>query len=94
MCWAISHKVFRENVLLMISYTFFQKNLELLYEEKLLEKIALNIKIIEVVCEAFGQLVVQSIVLLRLKTLIQTDYFKYLGTVLYKNYFFQKLKLP
>jgi hypothetical protein len=56
-----------------------QQNLELLYEEKLLEKIALNIKIIEVVCEAFGQLVVQSIVLLRLKTLIQTDYFKYLG---------------
>ena len=62
-----------------------QKNLELLYEEKLLEKIALNIKIIEVVCEAFGQLVVQSIVLLRLKTLIQTDYFKYLGENMYST---------
>ena len=30
-------------------------------------------------CETYGQLIVQSVVLLRLKTLIQTDYFNYFG---------------
>ena len=73
----------------------FLNHLELLYEERLVEKTSLNIKIIEVnivaikfskeyfnhqvVCETYGQLIVQSVVLLRLKTLIQTDYFNYFG---------------
>ena len=77
----------------------FLNHLELLYEERLVEKTSLNIKIIEVysliqdilmnqstsslitqvVCETYGQLIVQSVVLLRLKTLIITDYFKYFG---------------
>ena len=57
----------------------YHRNMELLNEERLLEKVALNIKIIEVVVEAYGQLIIQSIVLLRLRALIQTDYFKYLG---------------
>ena len=57
----------------------FMDHLELLYEERLVEKTSLNIKIIEVVCETYGQLIVQSVVLLRLKTLIQTDYFNYFG---------------
>ena len=59
--------------------TNFLNHLELLYEERLVEKTSLNIKIIEVVCETYGQLIVQSVVLLRLKTLIQTDYFNYFG---------------
>ena len=59
--------------------TQFMDHLELLYEQRLVEKISLNIKIIEVVCETYGQLIVQSVVLLRLKTLIQTDYFNYFG---------------
>merc|ERR1719410_3122086 len=58
---------------------YFLDHLELLYEERLGEKTSLNIKIIEVVCETYGQLIVQSVVLLRLKTLIQTDYFNYFG---------------
>jgi len=57
----------------------FHDHLVLLYEQKLVEKLSLNIKIIEVVCEAYGQLIIQSVVLLRLKTLIQTDYFNYFG---------------
>jgi len=57
----------------------FRDHLVLLFEQRLVEKISLNIKIIEVVCEAYGQLIVQSVVLLRLKTLIQTDYFNYFG---------------
>lgn len=57
----------------------FHRHLELLYEERLVEKLALNIKIIEVVVEAYGQLIIQSVVLLRLKALIQTDFFKYFG---------------
>jgi len=57
----------------------FADHLVLLSEQRLVEKISLNIKIIEVVCEAYGQLIVQSVVLLRLKTLIQTDYFNYFG---------------
>ena len=57
----------------------FMDHLELLFEQRLVEKISLNIKIIEVVCETYGQLIVQSVVLLRLKTLIQTDYFHYFG---------------
>ena len=57
----------------------FHHHLELLSEERLLEKLALNIKIIEVVVEAYGQLIIQSVVLLRLRALIQTDYFKYFG---------------
>ena len=57
----------------------FRDHLVLLYEQRLVEKLSLNIKIIEVVCEAYGQLIVQSVVLLRLKTLIQTDYFNYFG---------------
>jgi len=59
--------------------TNFMEHMELLYEERLVEKTSLNIKIIEVVCETYGQLIVQSVVLLRLKTLIQTDYFNYFG---------------
>merc|ERR1719410_241262 len=58
---------------------YFLDHLELLYEERLVDKTSLNIKIIEVVCETYGQLIVQSVVLLRLKTLIQTDYFNYFG---------------
>ena len=57
----------------------FHNHLELLSEERLVEKLALNIKIIEVVVEAYGQLIIQSVVLLRLKSLIQTDFFKYFG---------------
>merc|ERR1719209_1610208 len=57
----------------------YRDHLVLLFEQRLVEKISLNIKIIEVVCEAYGQLIVQSVVLLRLKTLIQTDYFNYFG---------------
>ena len=53
----------------------YHRTMELLNEERLLEKVALNIKIIEVVVEAYGQLIIQSIVLLRLRALIQTDYF-------------------
>ena len=57
----------------------YHRNMELLNEERLLEKVALNIKIIEVVVEAYGQLIIQSVVLLRLRALIQTDYSKYFG---------------
>ena len=59
--------------------TQFMDHLELLFEQRLVEKISLNIKIIEVVCETYGQLIVQSVVLIRLRTLIQTDYFNYFG---------------
>ena len=41
----------------------FRDHLVLLFEQRLVEKISLNIKIIEVVCEAYGQLIVQSVVL-------------------------------
>ena len=57
----------------------YHRNMELLNEERLLEKLALNIKIIEVVVEAYGQLIIQSVVLLRLKAIITTDYYKYFG---------------
>jgi len=64
---------------LELAPNLFQHHMVLQYEERLVEKIALNIKIIEVVCEAYGQLIIQSVILLRLKALIQTDYFKYFG---------------
>ena len=57
----------------------YHRNMELLNEERLLEKLALNIKIIEGVVEAYGQLIIQSVVLLRLKAIITTDYYKYFG---------------
>ena len=52
---------------------------ELLSEQILLEKVSLSIKIIEAVCETYGQLILQIVILIRLKFLIKSDFFKFLG---------------
>ena len=52
---------------------------ELLSEQRLLEKVSLDIKIIEAVCETYGQLILQIVMLIRLKIIIKSDFFNFLG---------------
>ena len=59
--------------------TQFLLHQELLSEQRLLEKVSLNLKIIEAVCETYGQLILQIVMLIRLKIIIKSDFFNFLG---------------
>lgn len=70
----------------------FDYNLQTMFEERLIEQLALDIKIIEVVCETYGQLIIQSIVFVRTPTLIHSDYLNiYLGISFYTVIVFSML---